>query len=431
MCLCGWFGQRNWNERNWLLITELAKRLIKFRNLNMVLLLLLLSLSSLSLSLSSSSWRRTMGLRSSRKPHISIKSQSREIWNWICCCCRCCPPCCHCTPPCLPPPCCCRHHHCYHPHDGGLWAWGPRENSRSLSSHKAEKFEYVVVIVVVDVVVVAVVILLFVVLLLVIVIILVMEDYGLEVLAKTSCLYQVPKLRNLNMLLLLLSLLSSLSSSFSLLLLSLSLLSSSAWWSTMGLRSTQKPQVSIKSQSWEIWIWICWCCHRCHCCPPCRCLPPLCRFCHHCHHPHDGGLWAWGRRVNSRSLSSPKAEKFEYVVVIAVVVAVVILLVVLLLVVLFLVIVIVIIIVIILVMKDYGLEVLAKTSCLYQVPKLRNLNLNMLLLSSLSPLLLSSSSSLLSSSSSLSSSSWWSTMGLRSMQKPQVSIKSQSLKTEI
>ena len=45
----------------------------------------------------------------------------------------------------------------------------------------------VVVVVVVVVVIVAVII------------ILVMEDYGLEVLAKTPGLYQVPKLRNLNL----------------------------------------------------------------------------------------------------------------------------------------------------------------------------------------------------------------------------------------
>ena len=84
------------------------------------------------------------------------------------------------------------------------------------------------------------------------------------------------------------------------------------WWRTMGLRSSRKTHISIKSQSWEIWI----CCYR------------------RCHHPRDGGLWAWGPHKNTRSLSKPKAEKFEFVVV-----------------------------VIILMMEDYGLEVLAKTTC--------------------------------------------------------------------
>ena len=56
------------------------------------------------------------------------------------------------------------------------------------------------------------------------------------------------------------------------------------------------------------------------------------------------------------SLSSPKAETFEFQYVVVVV----------------LLLVVVVIIVIILMMKDYGLEVLAKTPGLYQVPKLRN-----------------------------------------------------------
>ena len=39
---------------------------------------------------------------------------------------------------------------------------------------------------------------------------------------------------------------------------------------------------------------------------------------HCCHHPHDGGQWAWDPHKNCRSLSSPKAEKFEYVVVVVI-----------------------------------------------------------------------------------------------------------------
>ena len=78
------------------------------------------------------------------------------------------------------------------------------------------------------------------------------------------------------------------------------------------------------------------------------------------------------------SLSSPKPVKFklEYVVVVVVIVLlVVILLVIILLVIILLVVVlllVLVIVVIVLVMEDYGLEVLAKTTGLYQVPDLGN-----------------------------------------------------------
>ena len=138
-------------------------------------------LLSSSLLLLSSLWRRTIEFRSSRKIQFYIKFQSWDIWIW--CCCRWC--CC----------CCCRCCHCHHPCDGVLWAWGPREKFNSISSYinsisssKAEIFEFDVFVVVVVVVVVDVV---------VVVVLLVMEYYGLQVLVKIPGLYQAPMLRNL------------------------------------------------------------------------------------------------------------------------------------------------------------------------------------------------------------------------------------------
>ena len=55
-------------------------------------------------------------------------------------------------------------------------------------------FAAVVVVVVIVIVVIVVVVVI-----VVIIVVTMMEDYGLEVLAKTSSLYQVPKLRNLNL----------------------------------------------------------------------------------------------------------------------------------------------------------------------------------------------------------------------------------------
>lgn len=75
----------------------------------------------------------------------------------------------------------------HHPCDEQLLAWNPRKNPRSLSSPKAKKIEFVVVVILI---------------LIVIVIIFVMEDYGLEVPAKTPCLYKILKQTNLNLLLL-------------------------------------------------------------------------------------------------------------------------------------------------------------------------------------------------------------------------------------
>jgi len=108
----------------------------------------------------------------------------------------------------------------------GKWAWDPCKNPMYLSSPKAEKYEFHVVAIVWDVNVVFVVIII----IIAVVVIFMMKHYRLEVFAKNSIQYQVPKLRYLMLLLLLLSMLLS----------------------------------SM---------------HCCHC---------------HCHHPCDGVLWAWG-----------------------------------------------------------------------------------------------------------------------------------------
>merc|ERR1712105_572121 len=53
--------------------------------------------------------------------------------------------------------------------------------------------------------------------------------------------------------------------------------------------------------------------YPCHCCClPCHCPPPRRRPPHHRHHHHHGGIPEGGPRENPRSLSSPKAEKFEF-----------------------------------------------------------------------------------------------------------------------
>ena len=64
-------------------------------------------------------------------------------------------------------------------------------------SPKADKFEFEYIVVVVLLVIV--VLLIVVIIVIIVVIILMMEDYELEVLAKTRGLCQVPKLRNLNL----------------------------------------------------------------------------------------------------------------------------------------------------------------------------------------------------------------------------------------
>ena len=66
----------------------------------------------------------------------------------------------------------------------------------SLSSPKADKFEFEYIVVVVVVLLVIVVLLIVVIIVIIVVIILMMEDYELEVLAKTPGLYQVPELGN-------------------------------------------------------------------------------------------------------------------------------------------------------------------------------------------------------------------------------------------
>ena len=68
----------------------------------------------------------------------------------------------------------------------------------SLSSPNTEKieFEFFIVVIVIVVVVVVDIIIVVVIVIIIIIIILVMEGYGLEILAKKSGLYEVPKLRN-------------------------------------------------------------------------------------------------------------------------------------------------------------------------------------------------------------------------------------------
>ena len=67
----------------------------------------------------------------------------------------------------------------------------------SLSSPNTEKIEFeFFIVVIVIVVVVVIVIVVIIIVNVIIIIILVMEGYGLEILAKKSGLYEVPKLRN-------------------------------------------------------------------------------------------------------------------------------------------------------------------------------------------------------------------------------------------